>query len=196
MLEGRIVVYSHISSRVSSFIYSLIALFPGCSFFRADDSLAVKKSLRFLKQFGLPLQVFASEPADTTSPVTTKGMAFYPFFAFFLDTEVEVYFLFLVADVFEVAVVVLNLLLLLLVVELPFLLLLVELLFQPPMVELLFLLLVVELPFLLLLVELLFLLLLAAVFFSPSSISLINSLERVAPYPSLVHWLKYFSAAL
>ena len=55
MLEGRIVIYSHISSRVSSFIYSLVALFPGCSFFKAEDSLAVKKSLRFLKQFGLPL---------------------------------------------------------------------------------------------------------------------------------------------
>ena len=55
MLEGRIVIYSHISSRVSSFIYSLVALFPGCSFFKAEDSLAVKKSLRFLKQFGPPL---------------------------------------------------------------------------------------------------------------------------------------------
>ena len=66
MLEGRIVVYSHISSRVSSFIYSIIALLPGCNFFRAEDSLAVKKSLRFLKQFGLPLHVFASEPDTAT----------------------------------------------------------------------------------------------------------------------------------
>ena len=81
LLEGRIVVYSHISSRVSSFIYSVIALLPGCSFFTADSNLAVQKSLRFLKQFGLPLHVFASEPCDSTEPVSSKGMALYPFFA-------------------------------------------------------------------------------------------------------------------
>lgn len=81
MLEGRIVIYSHISSRVSSFIYSLLALFPGCSSFRADDSPAVHKSLRFLKQFGLPLHIFASEPSDAASKPLFKGMSFYPFFA-------------------------------------------------------------------------------------------------------------------
>ena len=83
LLEGRIVIYSHISSRVSSFIYSLVALLPGCSFFKADGSLAVHKSLRFLKQFGLPLQVFASEPADQieNGKIKTKGVAFYPLFA-------------------------------------------------------------------------------------------------------------------
>lgn len=84
MLEGRIVIYSHISSRVSSFIYSLIALLPGCNFFKAEESIAVKKSLRFLKQFGLPLQVFASEPeqeADANSPSYRKGVALYTLFA-------------------------------------------------------------------------------------------------------------------
>lgn len=79
MLEGRIVIYSHISSRVSSFIYSLVALFPGCSFFKAEDSLAVKKSLRFLKQFGLPLQVYASHP-DGCEP-RVPGVVFHPLFA-------------------------------------------------------------------------------------------------------------------
>ena len=64
MLEGRIVVYSSIGSRVSSFIYSLIALIPGCSFFQADDSLPVLHSMRFLKQFGFPLHIFASNPFD------------------------------------------------------------------------------------------------------------------------------------
>jgi len=43
--------------------------------------LAVQKSLRFLKQFGLPLHVFASEPCDTTAAVTSEGMALYPLFA-------------------------------------------------------------------------------------------------------------------
>lgn len=83
MLEGRIVIYSHISSRVSSFIYSLIALFPGCLFFTADDSLAVNKSLRFYKQFGLPLHVFASEPSDMAdgSKAGQKGVSFYPLLA-------------------------------------------------------------------------------------------------------------------
>lgn len=83
MLEGRVVIYSHISSRVSSFVYSLIALFPGCSFFKAEDSLAVKKSLRFLKQFGLPLHVFASEPSDKAEPSRSgrKGVSLYPLLA-------------------------------------------------------------------------------------------------------------------
>ena len=66
MLEGRIVVFSSIGSRVSSFIYSLIALMPGCSFFKADDSLPVLHSMRFLKQFGFPLPIFASEPDDAS----------------------------------------------------------------------------------------------------------------------------------
>ena len=82
LLEGRIVIYSHISSRVSSFIYSLIALLPGCNFFTATESVAVKKSLRFLKQFGHPLHVFASEPSDQTEIIIKrKGMALYPLFA-------------------------------------------------------------------------------------------------------------------
>ena len=89
MLEGRIVIYSHISSRVSSFIYSLVALLPGCSFFKAEDSLAVQKSLRFLKQFGLPLQVFACLP-DGCEP-RVPGVVFSPLFALpevdKLDTE-------------------------------------------------------------------------------------------------------------
>ena len=44
--------------------------------------MAVKKSLRFLKQFGLPLQVFASQP-ETEGATTehTKGVALYPLFA-------------------------------------------------------------------------------------------------------------------
>ena len=87
LLEGRIVIYSHISSRVSSFIYSLVALLPGCLSFNANQSPAVKKSLRFFKQFGLPLHVFASEPADQVMEDSSnkenvrKGVALFPFFA-------------------------------------------------------------------------------------------------------------------
>lgn len=43
--------------------------------------MAVKKSLRFYKQFGLPLHAFASEPSDKTEPIERKGVALYPFFA-------------------------------------------------------------------------------------------------------------------
>jgi hypothetical protein len=62
MLEGRIVVFSQVSSKVSSFVYSLIALIPGLIFFNNHNGgplpLSVLKSLRFLNQYGLPLQVF------------------------------------------------------------------------------------------------------------------------------------------
>ena len=84
MLEGRIVIYSAVASRVSSFVYSLIALMPGCSFFKADGTQPVLQSLRFLKQFGFPLHIFASNPFDTklNGPmIGGKGVAFHPMFA-------------------------------------------------------------------------------------------------------------------
>ena len=83
MLEGRIVVYSHIASRVSSFVYSLIALMPGCSFFKADNTEPVLQSLRFLKQFGFPLHIFASnsdDPDQKAHVIRHKGVAFHPMF--------------------------------------------------------------------------------------------------------------------
>lgn len=71
MLEGRIIVYSQTSSRVSNFIYSLIALFPGASAFNfaeecskqgaGQGSHQVLSYLRSLVEYGLPLQLFNSE---------------------------------------------------------------------------------------------------------------------------------------
>jgi hypothetical protein len=59
MLEGRIVIFSQVSSKVSSFVYSLLALLPGLSYFNNHKGgplpLSVLKSLRFLSQYGLPL---------------------------------------------------------------------------------------------------------------------------------------------
>jgi hypothetical protein len=42
MLEKKIVVYSHISSNVSSFILSLISLIPGGSLFNLDVGNSIK----------------------------------------------------------------------------------------------------------------------------------------------------------
>ena len=76
LLEGRIIVYSQTSSKVSNFIYSLLALFPGAISFNFASVYAehhhspqgegaqlsqVLCYLRSLKEYRMPLQIFNSE---------------------------------------------------------------------------------------------------------------------------------------
>jgi hypothetical protein len=66
-----VIIYSQTSSKVSNFIYSLIALFPGASAFNfAEECIkhenalgnqAVLYYLRSFLEYGLPLQIFNSE---------------------------------------------------------------------------------------------------------------------------------------
>ena len=45
MLEGRVIVYSQISSKVSNFVYGLAALMPGLVFFKYLGSEVVANYL-------------------------------------------------------------------------------------------------------------------------------------------------------
>lgn len=70
-MEGRIIIYSQTSSRVSNFIYSLISLFPGAICFNyarhyheaktSNGNKQVLYHLNTLKEYGFPLQLFNSE---------------------------------------------------------------------------------------------------------------------------------------
>jgi hypothetical protein len=58
MLEGRIIIYSQVSSKVSNFLYSLLSLFPGAISFKYHQSDKVLNYMRAQKQYGFPLQLF------------------------------------------------------------------------------------------------------------------------------------------
>lgn len=58
MLEGRVVIYSQLSSRTSSFIFSLLAILPGGAFASYCQSDVVLRNMLSLNQFGFPLQLF------------------------------------------------------------------------------------------------------------------------------------------
>jgi hypothetical protein len=55
MLEGKIIVYSHLSSRVSNFIYGLLSLFPGLISFKYLNSEGVGNYMKSIMAFGFPL---------------------------------------------------------------------------------------------------------------------------------------------
>ena len=67
-MEGRIIIYSQISSKVSNFIYGLVSLIPGAISFNFASECSsdiqnhsVLSYLRSLREYGLPLQIFNSE---------------------------------------------------------------------------------------------------------------------------------------
>ncbi len=58
MLEGKIIVYSNKSSKVSNFIYSLLGFFPGLLGFKFAGSRSLQWYYRSIKQFGFPLKLY------------------------------------------------------------------------------------------------------------------------------------------
>lgn len=61
MLEKKIAVYSHISSNVCSFIFSLLSLFPGNSFFNLNYGDNINNYLECYRKIGLPLKFLNSK---------------------------------------------------------------------------------------------------------------------------------------
>jgi hypothetical protein len=61
MLEKRIVVYSHVSNKICSFILSLVSLIPGNSLFNLNIGSSVKNFMKAINMLGLPLRVFNTE---------------------------------------------------------------------------------------------------------------------------------------
>lgn len=60
MLEKKIVIYSHITSNVCSFIFSLLSLFPGNSFFNLCFGENIRNYLECYRKIGLPLKFLNS----------------------------------------------------------------------------------------------------------------------------------------
>ena len=61
MLEKKILVYSHISNNVCSFIFSFLSLFPGNAFFNLDyNTTGTKFYSQCYKPYGLPLKFLNS----------------------------------------------------------------------------------------------------------------------------------------
>ena len=56
MLEKKILVYSHISNNICSFMFSFLSLFPGGAFFSLDDKGNPKKYYDCYSPYGLPLK--------------------------------------------------------------------------------------------------------------------------------------------
>ena len=56
MLEKKILVYSHISNNICSFIFSFLSLFPGGSFFSLDEEGRAKSYYDCYSPYGLPLK--------------------------------------------------------------------------------------------------------------------------------------------
>ena len=56
MLEKKILVYSHISNNICSFMFSFLSLFPGGSFFSLDNKGRMKCYYNCYTPFGLPLK--------------------------------------------------------------------------------------------------------------------------------------------
>ena len=58
LLEKKILIYSNISGNVCSFLYNLLALFPGQILFNLKSGKDIKNYLKNLKMYGLPLKIF------------------------------------------------------------------------------------------------------------------------------------------
>ena len=56
MLEKKILVYSHISNNICSFMFSFLSLFPGGSFFNLDNEGRAKTYYDCYSPYGLPLK--------------------------------------------------------------------------------------------------------------------------------------------
>ena len=56
MLEKRILVYSHISNNICSFMFSFLSLFPGGAFFSLDNEGRTKNYYDCYSPYGLPLK--------------------------------------------------------------------------------------------------------------------------------------------
>ena len=56
MLEKKILVYSHISNNICSFIFSFLSLFPGGAFFSLDEEGRAKSYYNCYSPYGLPLK--------------------------------------------------------------------------------------------------------------------------------------------
>ena len=56
MLEKKILVYSHISNNICSFIFSFLSLFPGGAFFSLDEEGRTKSYYNCYSPYGLPLK--------------------------------------------------------------------------------------------------------------------------------------------
>ena len=61
MLEKRILIYSHVSNKVCSFIFSLISLLPGNSFFNLNYGDDIINYNKCFEKFGLPLKCFTNK---------------------------------------------------------------------------------------------------------------------------------------
>jgi hypothetical protein len=59
LYQKRIVVFAHSSSSASSFILSLLSLFPGLNTF-GIHSKPISKYMQGLREYGLPLRLFSS----------------------------------------------------------------------------------------------------------------------------------------
>ena len=60
-MEKKIVVYSHVSNKICSFILSLISLIPGNFLFNLNIGNSIKNYLNSINKLGLPLKVFNTE---------------------------------------------------------------------------------------------------------------------------------------
>ena len=58
LLQKKILIFSNISGNVCSFLYNLIALFPGQILFNLKSGKDIKNYLKNLKMYGLPLKIF------------------------------------------------------------------------------------------------------------------------------------------
>ena len=56
MLEKKILIYSHISNNICSFMFSFLSLFPGGAFFNLDNKGKMKSYYDCYQPFGLPLK--------------------------------------------------------------------------------------------------------------------------------------------
>ena len=56
MLEKKILIYSHISNNICSFIFSFLSLFPGGAFFSLDNTGHLKSYYNCYSPYGLPLK--------------------------------------------------------------------------------------------------------------------------------------------
>ena len=56
MLEKKILIYSHISNNICSFMFSFLSIFPGGAFFNLDNKGKMKSYYDCYQPFGLPLK--------------------------------------------------------------------------------------------------------------------------------------------
>lgn len=61
MLEKRILVFSNISHKVCSFVFSLVSLFPGNGFFTCNYGEDMKNYNKCYEKYGLPLKFFRED---------------------------------------------------------------------------------------------------------------------------------------